>query len=156
MSIDFWKTLIIYTNILETVTINNSKRKLLKQIFSTPEVFTKNCPILPRKCVTVKKLSARKSLSQFLKALDVKYKTAVRRLGDTKSKRKSISSGNNLWSIISRHCVHTEITGPARCKRGNLARGAGSPTDRLTMLFALRDDVHGIGRRGGGVHGQGP
>ena len=45
-----------------------------------------------------KKLSARKSLCLFTNILNVKKKTAKRRVGAAKSKRKSMKVGNRLWT----------------------------------------------------------
>ena len=70
---------------------------------STNEIGTDNSPMSPSQYVTVKKSSARKSLRQFLEALDVKHKTAVCRLGAAKSKCKAIIAGNTLWSILSKN-----------------------------------------------------
>ena len=60
---------------------------------STPEVFTDNGPMSPIQSVTVKNISARKSLRQFLVTLEVKPKTDVRWFCATKSEHKSIRSG---------------------------------------------------------------
>ena len=55
---------------------------------SNPEGFTDNSTISPIQYMIVKKYSARKSLKQFSEQLDVKPKTAVRRLCYAKSKIK--------------------------------------------------------------------
>ena len=76
---------------------------------STNEIGTGNSLMSPSQSVTVKNPIARKSLRQFLEALDVKYKTAVCRLGAAKSKCKAIIAGNTLWSILSKNRGHTKI-----------------------------------------------
>ena len=47
----------------------------------------------------VNKPSARKSLCLFANILDVKNKTATRRVGAAKSKRKSIKYGTTTWIL---------------------------------------------------------
>ena len=47
---------------------------------STSEAFTDNSQMTPSQYITVKNTSARKLLYQILEALDVKPKTAVRRI----------------------------------------------------------------------------
>ena len=51
---------------------------------STPEGFTNDSPISPMTSTPVKKTSARKSLCLFTNILDVKDKTATRRVGAAK------------------------------------------------------------------------
>ena len=46
----------------------------------------------------VKKKSSRKSLCLFTNIFDVKKKTAKRRVGAAKSKRRSMKVGNSLWT----------------------------------------------------------
>ena len=55
----------------------------------TPEVFTNKSPISPMTSTQVKKPSARKSLCIFTNILDVKDKTAFRRVGADKSTESS-------------------------------------------------------------------
>ena len=76
---------------------------------STPERFTNSGPISPGPSMTVINPSARKSLSLFTEVLDVKSKTAVRRVGAAKSKRKSIKEVSVLWSSIPKSIIHTKI-----------------------------------------------
>ena len=66
-------------------------------IVSTPEGFTDNSPIPPMTSTPVKKTSAIKSLCLFTNILDVKKKTATRRAGADKSKRKTIKYGSTTW-----------------------------------------------------------
>ena len=54
---------------------------------STPELFTYDSPISPMTSTPVNKTSARKSLCLFTNILQVKNKTAARRVGTAKSKR---------------------------------------------------------------------
>ena len=76
---------------------------------STPNKFTENNPIPPCPYMTVKNTSARKWLCLFTEVLDVKKKTAVRRVGADKSKRKEIISCSMLWSSITKRIGHTKI-----------------------------------------------
>ena len=70
---------------------------------STPDGFTGNSPMSPRKSVTVKNTSARKSLCHFFEALDVKPKTSVCRFCAAKSKRKVIRFvSNEIKKAINR------------------------------------------------------
>ena len=66
---------------------------------STPEGFNDNSPISPMTSTPVKKPSARKSLCLFTNILDVKNKTATRRVGAAKYKRKAIKYGNAPWAL---------------------------------------------------------
>ena len=52
------------------------------EMVSTPEIFTDNSQISPGTSVTVRYTIARKALRLFTGVLDVKNKTAVRRVGD--------------------------------------------------------------------------
>ena len=65
---------------------------------STLEEFTDDSPSFPMTQTTVKKPSARKSLCLFTNIFDVKNKTAKRRVGAAKSKRRAIKVGNSLWT----------------------------------------------------------
>ena len=67
---------------------------------STPEWFADNSTMSPIQYVIVKKPSAIKSLRPFPYALDVNHNSAVRRLGNARSKRKVIRSGNTSWLSI--------------------------------------------------------
>ena len=59
-----------------------------------PEGFTNNSPIYPMTPTPVKKPTARKSLCIFTNILDVKNKTATRRVGTAKYKHKAVKSGS--------------------------------------------------------------
>ena len=63
---------------------------------SNPEIFIDNSPMSPGPPMISKMRSARKSLPIFTEALDVKNKTAVRRVGADKSKREAIRAGSML------------------------------------------------------------
>ena len=76
---------------------------------STPERFTDNSPIPPGPSVTIINPSAAKSLHLFTEVLDVKNKSAVRRVGDPTSNHKAIRAGSMLWSSITKSKVHTKI-----------------------------------------------
>ena len=81
---------------------------------STPEGYTKNIPITPKPYVSTKNNSSRKSLPQFTEKLDVKHKTAVRRFGAAKAKRKAIKTCNMFWSNIAKRLGHTQINKNSR------------------------------------------
>ena len=72
------------------------KNILESDMVSTTEVFTDNIPMSLGLSVSPKNTRARKSFYQFTEVLYVKHKTAAHRLGDAKSKRKSIISGSML------------------------------------------------------------
>ena len=65
-------------------------------MFSTPEEITDDIPILTMNQTTIKKPSARKSLRLFTSIFDVKKRTAIRRLGATKSNLRAIKTGCGL------------------------------------------------------------
>ena len=69
---------------------------------STPEECTYDSPIIPNQSERTQNPSERKWIRQFSEALDVKHKTSVCGLGAAKSKRKSIKTGNVLWSSIAK------------------------------------------------------
>ena len=69
-------------------------------MLSTPKRFTDNGPISSGPSVTVKNIITRKSLRQISEILDVKYKIAVRRLGNAESNFKYIQTGSILCSVI--------------------------------------------------------
>ena len=64
-----------------------------------PEGFTYDSPISPMKSTPLKKPSARKSLCLFNNLLVVKKKTATRRVGAARSKRKEIKYGTTPWAL---------------------------------------------------------
>ena len=66
---------------------------------SNPEVFTNNSPISPMNSTPVKKPRSRKSLCLFTNILDVKNKTAIRRVRATKSRPKEIKAGTMPWAL---------------------------------------------------------
>ena len=66
---------------------------------STPEGFTFNSPISPINPTPVNTPSAQKSLCMFTNILYVNKKTAYRRIGAAKSKRKAIKYGNTPWAF---------------------------------------------------------
>ena len=76
---------------------------------STSKGFTDNSHISPRTESPVKKPSARKSLCMFTKALDVNKKTAYRRVGASKYKRKAIKYGNTPWSLKQKRKRQSKI-----------------------------------------------
>ena len=82
------------------------KEILEDTMVSTTEVFTDNSPIPSGTYVPEKKTNARKPLCPFSETLDVKPKTAVRRLCAAKSKGKGIISGSMLWYSIPKRCVN--------------------------------------------------
>ena len=64
---------------------------------SNTEELTENSPITVGMSYITKNMSSRKPLGKISELLDVKQKTAVRRLCDPKSKCKSIRKGTLLW-----------------------------------------------------------
>ena len=66
---------------------------------STPEGFTNDSPISTMKSTLVKKQRARKSLCLFTNILDVKKKTATRRVGAAKYKRKANKYETIPWAL---------------------------------------------------------
>ena len=66
---------------------------------STTEGFTNNSPIYPMKSTPVKKPSAQKSLCILTNILEAQKKTAYRKFGAAKSKRKAIKFGNTPWAL---------------------------------------------------------
>ena len=75
----------------------------------TPDISTDNSPMSHIQCITMKKISAIKSLYQFMYTLEIKPNNSVCRFCATKSKRKSIRSGSMLWSSIPNKRRHTKI-----------------------------------------------
>ena len=63
------------------------------------EGFTDNSPMYPMKSTPIKKPSDGKSMCLFTTIFEVKNKTAFRRSGAAKSKRKAIEFGNKLWAL---------------------------------------------------------
>ena len=61
------------------------------------------------KSTTVKKPSARKSLRNFTNILDVKKKTAKRRIVAAKSKRRAMKVGNSLYRNKTKRKRHSKI-----------------------------------------------
>ena len=71
---------------------------------SIPEGSTNNIPMAPNPYVSTKNASARKSLCQFTKTLDVKHKTSICGFFVAKAKRKTIKKsmccGQTLQSAV--------------------------------------------------------
>ena len=78
-------------------------------MFYTTKGFTKNIPRSPMTPTPVKKPSSRKSLCIFTNILDVKNKTATRRVGYAKSKRKVIKAGTKPWTLKTMRKVNSKI-----------------------------------------------
>ena len=76
---------------------------------STLEGVTDNSPNAPMTSTPVKKPSASKSLCLFTNILNVKPKTAKRRIGAEKSKPIAIKFGNNLWTKKIKNKVYSKI-----------------------------------------------
>ena len=72
----------------------------------TPDIFIDNSPISPGTPMIVKKCIARKSIRLFTEVLDVKNKTAVRRVYAPKLKSEAIIAGNMFWSSIPKRKLH--------------------------------------------------
>ena len=76
----------------------NLKDILYAAVVPTPEVVTYDSLNAPMESTPVKKPSASKSLCLFTNIFDVKKKTAKRRIGDAKSKRRAMKVVNSLWT----------------------------------------------------------
>ena len=75
----------------------------------TPEGFTDKSPISPMNPTPVKKPSSRKSLCMFTNILDMNKKTAYRRVGAAKSKRKTIKYVNKPWELKQKQKGNSKI-----------------------------------------------
>ena len=76
----------------------NLKDVLDAAMVSTPEEVIYDSPNVPMTPTLVKKTSARKSLCLFTNILNVKKKTAKRRIGAAEYKRRAMKVGNSLWT----------------------------------------------------------
>ena len=76
---------------------------------STTEGFTYNSKFSHVPYVTTKNTSAKKSMDQISKVLDIKQKIAVHRLGADKSKCKAIRACSMLGSSIPNRLGNTKI-----------------------------------------------
>ena len=76
---------------------------------STTEGVTDNIPNVTITSTPFKKPSARKALFLFTNILDVKPKTAKRRILDAKSKYKAMRAGNSLWTKKTKRKGHSKI-----------------------------------------------
>ena len=74
----------------------------------TPEGVTDNSPNVPMKSTPVNKPSTRKLLCVFTNKLDVKPKTAKRRIVAAKSKRRAIKFGNSLLTKKTKRKGHSK------------------------------------------------
>ena len=105
----YLEKLISHTHILENVMINRNINIFFKQTWSPlliDSLKTVQCHLFLKR---IKKSSARKKLNQFYEVLDVKPKTAVRKLGAAKSKIKDTRAGSMLWYITPKRHVNTNI-----------------------------------------------
>ena len=99
----------LYTSAIKCDDHLHFKGTFEAEMVSTPKIFTDNSAMSPGPPIIVKKCSARKSICLFTEVLDVKNKTAVRRVGASKSKRKAIRAGSMLWSSIPNIKGHTKF-----------------------------------------------
>ena len=76
---------------------------------STPEGFTDKIPISSMTSTPLKKQSSWKSLCLFTNIFEVKKKTAYRRFGAAKYKRKGIIFGNKPWSLKQKRIGNSKI-----------------------------------------------
>ena len=93
-----WKIKILYKQAGNCDDQQQLKDIIEAGMVSTPEGFTNNRPISPMPSTPTKKPSARKPLCLFTKIFEVK-KTATRRVGDAKSKRKEIKFWKIPWAL---------------------------------------------------------
>ena len=84
MNIDVWIFQKLYKSTDKCDYQQQYKAILEPKMVSTLEGFTDNIPMLPGSLLNIKNPSARKSLRQFNKLLDVKKKTDVHQLGAAK------------------------------------------------------------------------
>ena len=75
----------------------------------TIEERTYDIPSFPMTQTTVKTPSARRSLCLFTNILNVKKKTAIRRVESAESKRRAIKVGNSLWTNKTKRKGHSKI-----------------------------------------------
>ena len=80
-----------------------------KAIVSSTEVVIDNSPNVPMTSTPVKKTSARKSLCLFTNILNVKQKTAKRRIGATKYKCRAMKVCNSLCKNKTNIKGHSKI-----------------------------------------------
>ena len=76
---------------------------------STPELFTNNSPRSTMTQTPVMKPIARKSLCLFTNILDLKNKTATRRVRAAKSKRKAIKYLTTPWALKPKQKGNSKI-----------------------------------------------
>ena len=76
---------------------------------STKYEVTDDIPNAPMTSTPVKKTSARKELYLFTNILNVKNKTARRRIGSEESKRRAMQGGNSLWTKKTKQKGHSKI-----------------------------------------------
>ena len=86
------------------------KAILEAEMVTITEGFTDNSPMSPGPSVTVKNTSARNSLNKISPVLDVKQKTAIHRMGYSKTKRNAIRTYGMLWYSIHKQRVRTKFT----------------------------------------------
>ena len=89
----------------------NLKDILDAAMVSTTEGVTDNSPNVPLTPTPVKKKSPRKSLCLFTNILDVKPKTAKRRIVAAKSKRRAMKVGTSQWTNKIKRKGHSKING---------------------------------------------
>ena len=82
---------------------------------STPEGVTDNSPNVPMTSTPVKKTSVRKLLCLFTNILDVKPKTAKRRIVATKSKLRAMKVSTSQWNNKIKRKVHSRINEQIKC-----------------------------------------
>ena len=84
-------------------------------LMSTPEGVTDNSPSVFMKSAPVKKPSARKSLCLFTNILDVKTKTAKRRIVVAKSEHRAMKVGTSQWTKKIKRKWHSKINKQIKC-----------------------------------------
>ena len=80
----------------------NLKDILDADMVLTPEEVIYDSPNVPMTSTPVKKPSASKSLCLFTNILNVKKKTAKRRVGAAGSKCRAMKVGNSLWTNLKK------------------------------------------------------
>ena len=87
----------------------NLKDILDAAMVSPTDGVTDNIPNVPMTSTRIKKPSAWKSLCLLTNTLDVKRKTAERRIVDSKSKRRAMKVGTIQWTKKTRRKVNSKI-----------------------------------------------
>ena len=110
LNTNVWTTLKRYINIKIIVTTKKNLKYILDaSMVSTPEGVKYDSTSVPMTSTPFKKPSARKSLCLSTNIFDIKKKTAKRRFGAEKSKRRAVKVDNSLWTKKTKRKGHSKI-----------------------------------------------